>query len=75
MTILSSTVGFFLQGRASLLLRLLSSLPRRLWMSVEHHNVIIFHGKKKKKKPSTSKNIVYASVAYARVTVNHWSEL
>lgn len=41
-------------------------------MSVEHHNVIIFHGKKKKQ---TSKNIVCASIAYAGVTMNHWSEL
>lgn len=72
MTVLSSTEAFFLQGRDSSLLRLLSSLPRRLWVSVGRHNLIIFYGKKK---PNPSKNIVYASIVYVSVTMNQWSEL
>ena len=73
MTVLSYIAPFFLQGRDSFLLRLLSSLPSRLWVSVGRHNLIIFYGKKKIRKPS--KNIVYASIVYANVTMNQWSEL
>lgn len=72
MTVLSSMEAFFLQGRNSFLLRLLSSLPRRLWVSMGRHNLILFYGKKTQ---PTSKNIVYVSIVYASVTMNQWSEL
>lgn len=73
MTVLSSTEAFFLQGSDSSLLRLLSSLPRRLWVSLG--TITSLSSMEKKQHQNPSKNIVDASIVCATVTVHQWSEL